>query len=364
MPNKVSIFVDRPYRINNMNQLKVLILIAAICLCSGLPAKNRKHIQASRHIVTREIVDPKPFERLRVTSCIDVDYVQSTDGNTSMRIVAPDNLIEYVDLNYCGNELTVSMRARFTINGPCKLMVYLSSPTLEYASTGSAGNIHLHTLHTEDFLAAVNSAGDIHAEKIQGNHITLRTSSAGNIKAGALSGNQISLKVNSAGDIYVGTIEGTDVSAEICSAGNIENDRMIADYFRLSILSAGDYYGNEITVGNCVLTSRSAGNIWIRKLLCKEADVVVRSCGNVKLAGRAEYVSLYTQSSGNIEAGMLKADRVKVCMKSSGGISCWAEEVLDAQLESHSSHLQYRGDPKLNFYDIQRRITRLPALEE
>lgn len=266
--------------------ISITTLLLSIILLTGMEAygKNKK-IKASNNYITKELYGIKNFNSIEVRSMPDVEYTQSKNGNTSVSVHCPDNILEYLDVSVNGNTLTVGFKKDIQIEGRCKVKVTASSPELKSVKTTSAGDIKLLSDITAkgDFQITTTSAGDIEARSIICNNINISTSSAGDVEVKNIKCDKAELRVSSAGDIDIDHIDAMTINASTSSAGDIE------------------------------------------------------------LAGRAVDVYLSSSSAGDIDAGKLKAKNVTAKASSAGDITCYAENSITATASSMASEIVYSG---------------------
>jgi len=204
--------------------------------------------------VVEEMRDLEGFTGLHISSGIDV-YL-SQDSHYSIKVVADDNLLEFIKTEIKGGILEVGIEKPGIRRAKSK-KVYVSLPELDRLKISSAGDCIGETpFNCKDLDIGISSAGDLLLE-VFADRIKLDISSSGDAK---LSG------------------EVNDFDASLSSAGNLEAYDLIAGRVKVSVSSAGNakvYATEELN-----MSTSSAGNIYYR--------------------GDARVVRSSTSSAGNI----------------------------------------------------------------
>jgi hypothetical protein len=165
---------------------------------------------------------------------------------------------------------------------------------------------------------------------------------------------------------------GKFTSIDLASSGNVVINRTGAD----SLSVTGDdnllsFYTSEVKDGTLYLSFakgksfqgkipiyrvtvadlrdihvRGSGDLDASNLDGDALSVIVSGSGDVRLAGRADDLTLSISGSGSVDAAELKAQRAKVGVSGSGDATVNASDTLDARV-SGSGSLRYLGAPKL-----------------
>lgn len=246
---------------------------------------QRARVKASKNYVTRDIPNFGRFDAIRSEGIVDVDYRQSTDGTTSVKIYGSDNVLEYLEVVNEGGTLVARTRNNLSITGESKLKVTVSSPALKKAKCSGASDIDLiGRINTGDLTLEASGAGDIQFDAITCGNLTIQLSGSSDLNGKSLTCGAFDLRVSGAGDAEINHIE----------AGSVK------------ISSSGS--------------------------------------SDVEIAGKAADVTISASGAGDINAADLHAETVKATASGASDISCYATKRLDAS-SSGASGIVYGGNP-------------------
>jgi len=193
------------------------------------------------------------FDRLKVSSGIDVFITQ---GDTeSIKVIADENLLQYISTEIYDNTLTVESRAR--IRNAKSKEVHLVYKTLRKIDISSAGNVEgTNRMKTDELDLDLSSAGDLTLD-VEVSRINLDISSAGDAK---LSGtvDELDADLSSAGDLNAYDLLARKARVSTSSAGSAKISA--SEEVDLNASSAGDIYykGDPKTTS---INRSSAGSI-------------------------------------------------------------------------------------------------------
>ena len=193
------------------------------------------------------------FDRLKVSSGIDVFITQG--DMESIKVVADENILEYISTDIYDNTLTVKTTA--IIRKAKSKEVHLVYKKLSDIDISSAGDVEGTNLMKADELHLdLSSAGDLDLE-VEASRITCNISSAGDAR---LSGkvDELDADLSSAGDLYAFDLFARKARVSASSAGNAGISA--SEEVDLNASSAGDIYytGDPKTIN---VNRSSAGSI-------------------------------------------------------------------------------------------------------
>lgn len=263
--------------------MKILIatIIAAMTLSVSVSAET---ITASKKYVTKS-VNVGNFKAITTTSSVDVEYTPSPVKK--VEIYAPDNVIQFVDVNVSGSTLKVGYKSKsrnLNIRGKYKTVVRVSGPGVTAFTTLSSGDIDIKS--------------------------ALETTS------------KITFTTSSSGDIDATSVKCATISATTQSSGDIDIDKATCTKLIATTRSSGDIKIAKASCTNLIATTGSSGDIEIDGITANTVEATTQSSGDIKLNGSCKTAILTTGSSGDIKAGNLSADSVNASTKSSGDITC------------------------------------------
>ncbi len=334
-----------------MKGLRYTVLLASAAMLAASPAHSRdRKIVASRNYVAKEVTAPQDFRILTVSHIVDVDYTQSTDGRTAIRIYGSDNLIDLVTLDYTGNgKLNVGLREGYRVEGESRLKVIASSPSLEEVGIHGTGDVtvkgpldvpslEVKLLGTGDFTAGqivcdgdmsinIYGTGDFTAGKMECADFTAKTAGTGDITVGVLTCDAMTTSQSGTGDIDMDTVNCGSLHAGIYGTGDSDYGRMVCDGMEVSLAGTGDFQAHADCSGTVAVTTTSSGDITV--------------------SGKCATAELKTYSTGDIMAGRLVAENVIATAVGSGEIECHAAASIKAVCEGSGS-IRYRGNPNFS----------------
>jgi hypothetical protein len=193
------------------------------------------------------------FDRLKVSSGIDVFITQGEVE--SIKVIADDNLLEYIRTDVYDNTLNVTAKAN--IRKAKSKEVHLVYKKLREIDISSAGDVEgTNRMKADELNLDLSSAGDLVLE-VEAISINCNISSAGDAR---LTGtvDELDADLSSAGDLYAEDLIARKAHVGASSAGNA---RICAtEEVNLSASSAGDiYYKGDPKIIN--VSRSSAGNI-------------------------------------------------------------------------------------------------------
>jgi hypothetical protein len=155
------------------------------------------------------------FKKVELEISANVKVVKA-DKN-SIEISAQENLLEKIDTDVRGNELTISSDGCLSSNEKIQVTVYLTE--LEALRINGSGNISVpDTIMVEEIKLQINGSGNINGKLI-----------AANIEA----------EINGSGDItLVGSAN--EQNLEIHGSGNINSQQLICNEANIDVAGSGD----------------------------------------------------------------------------------------------------------------------------
>lgn len=320
-------------------------LAAAAVLAISAVSAGAVTITPSKNYITRKVTSGA-FDAVRTNTAIDIIY---SVGARDIEIVAPDNLMPYVQVALAGTEIRVSYSEDMNIKGQHHTYVKISAPEVTRFTAASAGDITIKNplVHkTKTIELIVLSAGDIKSLGIEAEAVRLRTNSAGDIKTGTLKAETVKLIANSAGDIETGAIAAKQVAELVTnSAGDIDVPEVVAGKsVSIAANSAGDVEAKVVSAPEVTINTNSAGDIEVDNLKATDVVASTSSAGDIKVVGSCSKAKLHSGSSGSVYASKLKANEVTATVRSSGDVKCHALETLSAY-RSGMGEIFYKGNP-------------------
>ena len=270
---------------------KNLLLLAMTAFIFTSCAVQAESIVPSKNYVTKKVQVDK-FDGISTATSIDVVYTQAS-GSPDIEVYAPDNLMEYVQVEVEDGMLKVKFKSKespfnsINIRGKHQTEVRVSAPAIHALRASSSGDIFLRN------------------------------------------GIQVTGKV----------------SMKSSSSGDIEGGKIVCDELIASASSSGDILLERVECTSLNVNASSSGDVSVKELKAETVEADASSAGDVILAGECRFADLSASSSGDVQAKYLKADEVVARASSAGDVTCYPLESLKASASSSGS-VNYKGEPK------------------
>lgn len=270
--------------------MRKIFIAIAVCACIVGAATQcvnaqRTRVKASTNYVTRDIPNLGHFDAIRAQGIVDIDYRQSTDGSTSVKVYGSDNVLPYLEVVNEGGTLVARTINNLSITGESKLKVTVSGPALKKAKCSGASDINL--------IGSINT-GDL------------------------------TLEASGAGDIQFNTITCGNLKVECSGSSDLEGESISCKTFDLRLSGASDADIDHIAAASIKISASGASD--------------------VEIAGTATDVNMSVSGAGDIDASELRAETVNAAASGASHISCYATKRLEASASGASS-VVYGGNP-------------------
>ena len=134
---------------------------------------------------------------------------------------------------------------------------------------------------------------------------------------------------------------------ELSSSGNARATVLRTDRLELRLNSSGDLSVDGVQADAVDVRMRSSGDVEMHDLRAASLTVGISSSGDVRIRdGDVDNLDVALNSSGDYRGESVRSTRATVALNSTGDVRLWAEESLDATLNSSGS-VSYRGDPEV-----------------
>lgn len=275
-----------------MKKLTSLFLAAALCAvfqaCSSKAIASQlsqKEITASATLVNKEI-SIRTFNKIDVSlGNVNVTVGQPTG---SLKISAPDNLMQYIEISSQGSTLKICRKDNVNIHfahHSKPVTITVSTPLLTEIDASLSAHVNVTGQNSADEidLDATTSAS-ITFENIVSESLDAEASTSGSIKiANAMINGNADIEVSTSGSV---TIENANIS------------------------------------GKTDIESSTSGNTKIAMLKTDRLKADASTSSSVKAAGTARKVNLTGSTSGSISCGDLKAETGDASASTGGHVSC------------------------------------------
>lgn len=230
----------------------VLLTVLSSChFLEGHRIKGDGNITSSTHTVTG-------FDGIDVGGAMDIYLTQGSDY--SVRIVADENLHEYIEVRKEGSKLHIQPANNTNLDATGKIKVYVTAPVFNKIEVSGACNIQSETKLSSDDDIDINLSGASNADlEVNSPSIKVEASGASDV---SLRGETKDLAIDGSGSTNVKAFEllSENADVEISGAGDVE----VYASVKLKAHSSGA--SNIRYKGNPAVESHKSGAGSIRKV--------------------------------------------------------------------------------------------------
>ena len=226
--------------------------------------------------VVSEQRDVANFNKIQAAAGIDVYF---SIGDKNVKVVADDNLIEYIKTEVKDGRLYIGRTKNKTFRKVTKTEVYVSAPELVEAKATSGADFEAKgIIKAKSFIASSSSGADLEIQ------LDVNT-----LEASASSGADLEIKV---------TANAIDASASSGGEVSLSGTSKTAT---LSASSGANIDAYKLTVEDCISNASSAGSIHVT--VTQSLNGKASSGGDVRYKGNPAKVDR-TESSGGDVSGL------------------------------------------------------------
>ncbi len=196
--------------------------------------------------VTRVVTCPD-FNKLVTNTSIDIEY---TVDFKSVKLYAPDNLIDYMQVTSTGKTLSVAWKNNgdLLISGRWTAKMIVSAPagSVNGFVTNSSGDIEIKSnlAGAVNYSFITNSSGDIKLGAVDASKadVKLITNSSGDVSATSVTGCNVTLGSNSSGDVSVTSVKASKAASMLAnSSGDVKVGlKVLSSSISVVSMSSGD----------------------------------------------------------------------------------------------------------------------------
>ncbi len=252
-----------------------LLLVGLGALLLLLSACYPVSIRGNGKVVTEER-NVSGFDSITLSIAADVIIVQ--DGEESVKVVAEENLMKYIDTTVRGNTLDLAFVA-----GP-RPDIRVTEPIVFYVSVDELERID------------VNSSGDVSVEALEVDGFEIEISGSGNIDIDELNGDDLDFVLTGSGDLSIGELDAEGLRVQITGSGGINISGEV-DTQDVSLTSSGQYQAEDLESNEVEIEITGSGDADIR--VNGSLDANLTGSGNLNYYGNPQ-VEAITSGSGEV----------------------------------------------------------------
>ncbi len=238
-----------------MKQIFFLFLVSVTLFTSCREISGRR-IRGSGHI-TSESRHVGNFENLDISGAINAYVTQGE--NSSVRIEADDNLLNYIEVRERGNTLEVFTRRGFRIRPSRHIRVYISNPSYRHFEVTGASNLYSENRIETERELGINLTGASKADMdVKAPRVVADLTGASNIK---LKGETREFRIDGSGASKVNCFDllSEETSVDLTGAGHAEVHASV----KLNVDVTGA--ASVRYKGNAQVSQRTSGAASVRK---------------------------------------------------------------------------------------------------
>lgn len=324
----------------------VAVIVATFCASAAKTIK----VEPSDRYVTRVVTCPD-FNKLVTNTSIDIEY---TIGPKSVKLYAPDNLIDHMQVRSSGKTLTVTWKENenLLISGRWTAKMIVSAPagSVNEFMTNSSGDIFIKSnLGGGVYYSFItNSSGDIKLGSVDASKadVKLVANSSGDISAANVAGGNVTLSSNSSGDVEVSSVKALKAaSLSANSSGDVKVGKVLSSSASALSSSSGDVKVGTLSADDAVISSRSSGDVSVDDLISDMVTISAVSVGDIKVSGKGRTVHITSSSNSEVRAKGLKAMDLTVEASSSGEVDCYAVRSFKGTCSSSMAEITCYSKP-------------------
>lgn len=327
----------------------IAAVLAIILAAMPAAAATRINVTPSKNYVSRVVSCPD-FTKLVTNTTIDIEY---SVGPKSVKLYAPDNLIDYIQVTSSGNTLAVNWKSgvNLSINGSYTAKMIVSAPSVTDFLINSTGDITIKSPlqgGSADYSFITNSTGDIAIQSVKtsGIEIKLVSNSTGDITAGRLQAGNVHLTANSTGDVRASSVNGRQYAVlHTNSTGDVIVGNVMTENAMIASSSTGDVKIENLSADEAKIQSRSTGDVRVSDMSVETLTVEASSTGDIKLVGKCSSASMTAGSTSEIDARGLKVLDLTVSASSTAEVECYAVRSINASCSSSSAEIKCYSKP-------------------
>ncbi|WP_305483238.1 GIN domain-containing protein [Paramuribaculum intestinale] len=249
-----------------MIRIKPLAAAFLAVIIATLPAAAVIKVTPSDKYVTRVVTCPD-FNKLVTNTSIDIEY---TVGPKSVKLYAPDNLIDYMQVTSTRKTLSVAWKNNgdLLISGRWTAKMIVSAPagSVNEFITNSSGDVVIKSNLTGavNYSFITNSSGDIKLGAVDASKadVKLITNSSGDVSATSVTGGNVTLGSNSSGDVSVISVKASQSASMLAnSSGDVKAGKVLSASISVVSTSSGDVKAGNVSADNAIVESRSSGDV-------------------------------------------------------------------------------------------------------
>lgn len=295
-----------------MNKITVTLLVLLSLALAGVGASFA--LQASSYPMSSGKGNPTEYTRdvnvgnfnaIDASISIDVHYTPSQ--KTSVRIVATERLLQYVEARVNSGTLTLTMSKEY-VNGNNKLRrkgdkvtVYVTAPQISSftASTSAdikcsvpltgikklkvdastSGDISLGSVQADEAVVYASTSGDVDIKSLEVKSLKADASTSGDIGIDRLKADVVSADASTSGDLEIEYARIVSLNSSASTSGEVKIDGQ-AKGIKVKVETGGDFKGSDLISQDAEVDASVGGSAYVNAVRCNASSSVGGSVKN------------------------------------------------------------------------------------
>jgi hypothetical protein len=206
--------------------------------------------------------------------------------NEGLQVSADDNLHEHLALTTNGGTLRIGTRHGVNLRPSRPIRYTLTASEIEFIELSSSGNARAPTLHADRVEIRLASSGDLSVDGIQADAVDISVDSSGDLSVDSVQADAVDLRMRSSGDVQMDDLRTGSLTVGVSSSGDVRIREGDVDSLDIALNSSGDYDGESVRATRASVTLNSAGDarLWAEESL----QATLNSSGSVSYRGNPE----------------------------------------------------------------------------
>lgn len=234
---------------------KILAIIFIFSQLTYSQPWNKVEIKGNNNYTTQNI-KTNEYDKINVSSAIDVEFVDGTEGNLELNI--EDNLIDYIEIYTKNNTLSIKIKNNVYINNQKRILVIVPIAEISEINLSGSSNVSSNTTIESD---------------------------------------KLNINVAGSGDVNL-TVNAKILNSKVAGSGTLILKGNAIDC-NFNVMGSGELNGEKLSCETVVARVAGSGDC---KFICNNSlKAYVIGSGSIQYSGDPEVIESKALGSGSIE---------------------------------------------------------------
>lgn len=203
--------------------------------------------------------DVKDFKGISIRVPADVEIFQAKDYK--VQILAPESIIEKLEVEVCGDELVIKSKKRLNMSyNENDFIIRVWSPVFERIEIQGSSDIEAKTAIKSDKLKIdISGSGDVEIQNVSASYININTSGSGDVEIAGVTEN-VKIDISGSGEVDAEKLTSKNAQISIMGSGDVEVNA--SETIKGSSCGSGDI----VIYGGALLDIRTSGSGSVRQV--------------------------------------------------------------------------------------------------